>query len=223
MKIIKKINHRLKFPRIIVQENQQVVLELSPQCSKSKRYALNILKKNQIWIDSEIQKIQRARPLGQIKEYNFENGMGLFINGCSFRLLIDESIRFPYLRDRFLCVGPNEIRKQIKNILFPLAKSLICQQIKYFKKNMGLKINNVTIKEFKSKLGSCDKNGNLSFDWRIFMFSSKLIDYIVVHELSHINNFNHKEEFWQDLLKILPDAKDRHQELKKIKTIVFNF
>lgn len=79
----------------------------------------------------------------------------------------------------------------------------------------GLKISNAG-----SRLGSCSAEGNLSFSWRLIMVPLEIIDYVVVHELAHLEVRNHSGAFWDKVRSIMPDYKPRSTWLKENNAIL---
>jgi len=68
----------------------------------------------------------------------------------------------------------------------------------------------ITLKDQKTRWGSCSSRGNLNYNWRIVMAPPEVIDYLVIHELCHLRVPNHSSLFWQEVLKFSPDFK-RHR------------
>lgn len=73
------------------------------------------------------------------------------------------------------------------------------------KKNYQFKFNKLTIKSQKTRWGSCSKKRNLNFNYKVLFLPPKIRDYIMVHELCHLKEFNHSSRFWRLVEKILPD------------------
>lgn len=94
-----------------------------------------------------------------------------------------------------------------------IAKSLVSERLRYFNQFYGYKIGNVTIRNQKSRWGSCSRKGNLNFNYRIALIPPELCDYIVVHELCHIGEMNHSKKFWDLVLRTMPDFKERRKKL----------
>lgn len=75
--------------------------------------------------------------------------------------------------------------------------------------------HNITIRDQKTRWGSCSSRGNLSFNWRLMLAPPAVLDYVVVHELCHLEHMNHSKDFWQCVESILPDYKERRKWLKE--------
>src|SRR4051812_2511641 len=78
----------------------------------------------------------------------------------------------------------------------PAALDLVNARLAYFNAFYNYKYNKVTIKNQFSRWGSCSRKGNLNFNYRIVLLPPELADYIVVHELCHLGEFNHGQKFW---------------------------
>ena len=94
------------------------------------------------------------------------------------------------------------------------AKKIILKRIEFYKPKFSIESRIIKIKEQKKRWGSCTSKGDLLFNWRTVMASSPVIDYIIVHEMSHIANRNHSSKFWKSVESILPDYKVRKKWLK---------
>ncbi len=97
-----------------------------------------------------------------------------------------------------------------------LTKKLVLERLQHFNNFYNLKYKKVTIRKASSRWGSCSKQGNLNFNYRLCLLDSKLLDYIVVHELCHLQEFNHSKAFWGLVAKQFPDYKILKQQLKSL-------
>jgi Predicted metal-dependent hydrolase len=76
------------------------------------------------------------------------------------------------------------------------ARRLLVKKTKIFSESMGVSPQSITVKDYKSRWGACSIKGHLFFNWRIIMAPIKIIDYLVVHELCHLLEYNHSKNFW---------------------------
>ena len=95
------------------------------------------------------------------------------------------------------------------------ARSLIKERLDYFNQFYNYNINNVYIRNPKSRWGSCSSKNNLNFSYKLFLLPPELCDYIIVHELCHLQEMNHGKNFWSLVEKTIPDYKNLIKELKK--------
>jgi len=81
---------------------------------------------------------------------------------------------------------------------------------------LGLHPSSVLIREPKKRWGSADPRGNIRFNWRIIQTSTRLIDYVVAHELVHLAHRDHTRDFWATLGRAMPDYESRRKELRRL-------
>lgn len=94
------------------------------------------------------------------------------------------------------------------------ARKVIPDKVKAYADKMNVTYEKITIRHQKSRWGSCSTKGNLNFNCLLMLTPDEVVDYVVVHELSHRIHMNHSKEFWQEVEKILPDYKKRRKWLK---------
>jgi len=88
------------------------------------------------------------------------------------------------------------------------------ERVAYFAKQVGVNYGRVTIRNQKTRWGSCSRKGNLNFNCLLMLTPPEVIDYVVVHELCHRKEMNHSKAFWSEVEKVLPDYKDQIKWLK---------
>jgi len=97
------------------------------------------------------------------------------------------------------------------------ARELVQQKIEQYGPLYNVNVKRMTIKNQKSKWGSCSRRGNLNFNYRIVFLSETLIDYLIVHELCHLKEFNHSKKFWNLVSQTIPNYRECRKELRLIK------
>lgn len=96
------------------------------------------------------------------------------------------------------------------------ARELVCRKLVEWNAHFGFTYGRVTIRDQRSRWGSCSKKGNLNFNYRLALLPEHLVDYVIVHELCHIAEFNHSPHFWALVARVIPDHHERKRELRKI-------
>ncbi len=95
------------------------------------------------------------------------------------------------------------------------ARMVAETRIEYFNKFYNFSFNKITIRNQKTRWGSCSKRGNISFNYKIALLPEKMADYIIVHELCHLGEFNHSRNFWNLVAQTIPDHHEIRKDLKK--------
>lgn len=94
------------------------------------------------------------------------------------------------------------------------AVSYIPGRVSFYAREIGVNYGRITIRNQKSRWGSCSSEGNLNFNCLLMLTPAEVIDYVVVHELCHRLEMNHSRYFWAEVERILPDYKKRRKWLK---------
>lgn len=97
------------------------------------------------------------------------------------------------------------------------ARILINDRLNYFNRFYNFEYKKVGIRNQSTRWGSCSRRGNLSFNYRLVDLAPAVSDYIIVHELCHLQEFNHSSYFWRLVAQTLPDYKDRRRSLRSKK------
>ena len=109
---------------------------------------------------------------------------------------------------------PLQIRAAIRDYLITLAKRRFEERVRFHAGRIGVRPKGITLREQKTKWGSCSSLGNLNFNWKLIMAPPEALDYVVVHELCHLIEMNHSPAFWAQVEKHCPDYKRGRDYLK---------
>ena len=90
------------------------------------------------------------------------------------------------------------------------------ERITLYAEKMGVTCQRVTIRNQKGRWGSCSSKGNLNFNYRLHYLPQELMDYVIVHELSHRVYMNHSRAFWALVERYMPDYKTCRKRLREI-------
>ena len=95
------------------------------------------------------------------------------------------------------------------------ALKVIPERVEYFAKVIGVTYGKITVRNQKTRWGSCSSKGNLNFNCLLMLAPPEVLDYVVVHELCHRKQMNHSKAFWLEVEKVLPDCKEARKWLKE--------
>ena len=112
-------------------------------------------------------------------------------------------------RDQLPRLSYEEIQK-----LADQALQIIPQRVSHYAPLVGVTYGRITIRNQKTRWGSCSAKGNLNFNCLLMLTPPEVMDYVVVHELCHRKEMNHSTRFWAEVERILPDYKVRRKWLK---------
>ena len=91
----------------------------------------------------------------------------------------------------------------------------IGKRVRHYCEAMGVTVGYVTVKDQKTRWGSCSAKGNVNFNYQLAFLPEELLDYVVIHELAHRRHMNHSRAFWAEVEKYCPDYLERREQLKE--------
>lgn len=94
-------------------------------------------------------------------------------------------------------------------------RQLVTQRVAYYADVMGIAYGRISMRNQRTRWGSCSSDGNLNFNCRLLYVPPELVDYVVVHELAHRKHMNHSAAFWQEVERYMPDYRERRERLKQ--------
>lgn len=94
------------------------------------------------------------------------------------------------------------------------AMKKILPLVRRWSRLMEVAPEHISFRKSKKRWGSCSPTDRISFNYELMKINSSLIEYVIVHELSHIKYKNHSKEFWHEVQRFLPDYKSREEYIK---------
>ena len=176
---------------------------------------MDFVNKKQSWIDKKSSSINFVLQKNRdIVSYN-----QLFFLGKRYNVVETKGIVNPYLtKDSLLIPGglPFGKRKKVMHDWYVSnVETTIVPRVQKISNSMHLTYKTIQIINSKAKWGMCDSMKNLFFNWKLLMLSPELIDYVIVHELSHILEMNHSPKFWHIVGSVLPNYKHYQQIINR--------
>lgn len=95
------------------------------------------------------------------------------------------------------------------------AAKVIPEKVRYYAQKIGVTYGQITIRNQKTRWGSCSSKGNLNFNCMLMLFPEEILDSVIVHELCHRKHMNHSQQFYAEIAKVFPDYKRCDKWLKE--------
>lgn len=95
--------------------------------------------------------------------------------------------------------------RKVMEAIRKMAKTHLSELASYHAKRVGKPVRRVSVRDTKSRWGSCSSTGNLSFSWRLIFAPYEVLQYVVAHEVSHLRHMNHSSRFWDMCAFLCPD------------------
>ena len=172
------------------------------------------LDRHQGWLITKLSKFELDAKLGE--------GSEILIRGIPHQIEHSGSLRgiteaLHLDGERILRVSglPEHAGRRIATFLKKEARTDLERLVKLHAATIGAKVASITMKDTRSRWGSCSSQGNLSFSWRILMAPPEVIDYLAAHEVAHLKEMNHGPRFWALCKKLCPHMEDAKSWLKR--------
>ena len=118
-------------------------------------------------------------------------------------------------KERFEAEPTEKLTREKVIALAEEALKVIPERVEYFAKVIGVTYGKITVRNQKTRWGSCSSKGNLNFNCLLMLAPPEVLDYVVVHELCHRKQMNHSKAFWTEVEKVFPDYKKSRKWLKE--------
>jgi len=168
------------------------------------------------WIKAKQELVKSQYPPVPPREY--VNGEGFLYLGQSYQLaMVDGAAEPLVLSDQFYLARQAlpEAQLVFKAWYRQQAFDVISRRVEWYASRDGFVYQRVKISQARTRWGSCSPTGALSFSWRLVIAPLRAIDYVVVHELVHLQVKNHSRDFWGKVETLMPDYREQVAWLKQ--------
>ena len=199
--------------------NRSAIITAPPTCSDKE--TLKFLEQNVAWLHKQFEQIPDAIP--------FHHGRTIPFRGREHKIQFAGQTRgqgvvwqtepegetkdqIPKL---YVNGAPQFAPRRLKNWLIKEARKDLCERSLWHANNLGLKFKKITVKDQRSRWGSCSSSGVLSYSWRLILCPTDVLDYVTAHEVAHLKEMNHSPNFWALVHKTMPNYEAPKTWLRK--------
>jgi len=190
-----------------------------------KRIIMRIEQKNEILISSA--KVSKKR----VEAFVRDNSDWILNQHMNSKVDFKPGDRFYYLneiyyirhhrkkfciKDKEVFLDPLRAKQQSDSFYKQRAKDYLPQRVEFWRRQMDVEFNTLNFRLAKKRWGSCNSKKNISLNPYMMKLSFKMIDYIIIHELSHLIHLNHSKSFYNQIAIFMSDYKEVENEIKRL-------
>jgi predicted metal-dependent hydrolase len=198
--------------RYILRVRPDGTLRVTVPRGGSRRAAEDFVRQHEKWVARE-----RSRVRVEAPPQVWRDGCTILLGGEMVRISVEShgaSWRAVY-GDRSVTVKePGDIRRAIERDLRELAAAVLLPRLTTLAAQHGLTVGAVTVRNQRSRWGSCARNGNIALNFRLVQMPAHVSDYVLLHELMHIRQQNHSRRFWRLVEAACPGFRDAERWLR---------
>jgi len=224
---------------LIRSKRKTLGLEITPKGVKaraplrmSQRDIVDFINLKRAWIDKHLDQMQT---LSEESELSLVNGALIQLRGQNYHLTVEQGLRGK------VRVQSGRIIVPVVNSHVPLEQRVKAKLVRWYKEVAHHELqtraryyaslmdvptrrtDQIYVRDYKRRWGSCDNQGKLSFNWRILQAPTAISDYVVIHELAHCHEFNHSKRFWAIVAKQMPNYKEHDAWLNQHGYTLYRF
>ncbi len=184
------------------------VLSVPKFCSRKR--AVNFVNENMDWILKSLRQIPERK--------NFTDGEQILLFGQPLIICHCPQQRGGvWIEQDKLCVsgGREFLHRRVKDYIKKRATEEFTNISQQLAQKLGCKLSGVSIKDTKSRWGSCSSLNHINYSWRIALAPLETINYLMAHEVAHLKHQDHSENFWHCVATLYPQWQEGHDWLKK--------
>ena len=206
-----KVGRSSKYVHLRFTRDLQLEIVVPPNAQVN---AESVLKKKQRWIERKYSELSARRCVFDAGSILYS---GQYLKICAVSSIKDE---IQILNDKLIIhvngtKGPLSLLKEWMN---EATSELLTSKLPVYATQFGISVGNISVKNTK-RWGYCTKDGDLVFTWQLIALPDILAKYVMIHELTHLFEFNHSKRFWAKLASVCPDYREHKRALNAICTI----
>jgi predicted metal-dependent hydrolase len=174
--------------------------------------AREFVQRNALWLEQQYQRWE-ARPR---KSTDWTVGSEILFRGELTRIAASETGAICFGGEQLKMADTNaDLRKVVEDYLRALATAELPARLLELANRHGLTVRRVTVRNQRTRWGSCSRRGTISLNWRLIQTPAFVQDYIYLHELAHLIEMNHSARFWQQVERLCPEYQVAERWLKQ--------
>ncbi len=148
------------------------------------------------------------------------------------RMIVQAGMPIPFMDEKLLIAQHSKSRtvlapgviltpankhtgKSVETFLKARARIAVTGHCQYYARQLGREFGRISLRDPRSRWGSCSTDGNLMFSWRLVLAPSRVLEYVVAHEIAHLAEMNHSSAFWQVVKNLMPEYQHHQNWLKQ--------
>ena len=174
-----------------------------------------LIQRKESWIKTKLDYFKQRQ--NKIEPKKFVAGEKFLFFGQRYPLVVAEDLPKAVVMDNSLMISKvvlGNARDHLECWYKAQALEYLTQRVAYYARVAGLKYQSVKVNNATTRWGSCGYKDTLNFTWKLIMAPSRVVDYVIIHELMHLKQKNHSRKFWADVAKMIPDYKNDERWLK---------
>ncbi len=154
------------------------------------------------------------------------------LDAAPTRIIVQPGVPIPFQDDRLIVAEHSKSRvalapghiltprgkhtgKSVAGFLKSRARIAVMDHCAHYSEKLGRDYGSISLRDPRSRWGSCSSAGNLMFSWRLILAPSEVLEYVVAHEIAHLSEMNHSPAFWHEVAELMPDYKHPQNWLKQ--------
>ncbi|MGE3142337.1 MAG: M48 family metallopeptidase [Hyphomonadaceae bacterium] len=202
------VNPRARRVSVRIDAAKREAIATAPSERQLKR-ALSFAAERAFWIAEELERLPKGQP--------FAPGETIPILGRPHVLVRVHGRGAPCIEDGRLIVptlDPDLFAARVRRFLIAHAKDILSERVAAHAHTIGARYQRITMKDTRSRWGSCSSDGAMSFSWRIIFAPMHVLDYLAAHETAHLKEMNHSRRFWALVAKCTPQMEKGREWLR---------